>query len=188
MGTLKHWAAPLLLVTITSTAFAAETAPDGVRQCTQMKDSLERLVCYDRLFMAPATVEMAPRQVAPPPAPAPAAAPPVVIAPPPPPPIVSTPAPAPAPAPTTVPAPEPTRPAVQETPNLIEAKVAGLKELRRDVYVFFLDNGQVWQQGEAVGVLDVRVGDALEIRKGALGGYMLELKKGSPRARVRRLK
>jgi hypothetical protein len=185
MGTLKHWAAPLLLITATSTALAADTAAE-VRQCTQLKDSLERLVCYDRIFMAPATVEMAPRQVAP--APAPAAAPPVVIAPPPPPPVVSTPAPQPAPAPATVPAPAPTRPAVQETPNVIEAKIAGLKELRRELYVFTLDNGQVWQQGEAQGVLDVRIGDALVIRKGAFGSYLLELTKGSPRIRVSRLK
>jgi hypothetical protein len=191
MGKQKYWAAPLLLVTAASTASAAETAADWVRQCTQLKDSLERLVCYDRIFLAPATVEMAPRQVAPPPAavpaPAPAAvAPPVVIAPPPPPPVVSNPAPQPAPA--TVPAPAPTRPAVQETPNLIEANITALKELRREVYLFTLDNGQIWQQNEAVGVLNVRVGDALVIKKGALGGYMAELKKGSPRIRVARLK
>ncbi len=185
MGKLSSWVTPLLLVTAASTALAAEPSAEAARQCTQMKDSLERLVCYDRIFMAPATVEMAPRQVAPP-APAPAAAPPVLIAPPPPPPVVSNPAPQPAPVPATAPAP--VRPAVLETPDRVEAKVAGLKELRREVYVFFLDNGQVWQQGEAVGVLDARVGDAVLIRKGAFGGYMLEFTKGSPRVRVSRLK
>jgi len=186
MGKLKHWVTPLLLVTAASAAVAAEPSADAARQCTQLKDSLERLVCYDRVFMAPAVVEPAPRPAAPIPAPGPVTAPPVVIAPPPPPPVVSTPAPQPAAQP--APQPAPVRPAVQETPDVVEAKITALKELRREVYLFTLDNGQVWQQAEAQGVVDVRVGDGLVIRKGRFGGYLLELAKGSPRLRVSRVK
>lgn len=182
MGMLKYWVAPLLLLTAATSAITAEPSAEAARQCTQLKDSLERLVCYDRVFMAPAATSPAPPPVAPVPAPAPvlapAPAPPVVIAPPPPPPVATAPAPRPA----------PTRPAAQETPDVVEAKIAELKELRREVYLFTLDNGQIWQQGESQGVLDVRVGDSLVIRKGRFGGYLLELTKGSPRLRVSRLK
>jgi hypothetical protein len=182
MGKLSHWVTPLLLVTAASAAVAAEPSTEAARQCTQLKDSLERLVCYDRVFMAPAVSQppVTPPQVSPEPVPAPvpAPAPPVVIAPPPPPPVATTP----------VPQPAPARPATQQTPDVVEAKITGLKELRREVYVFMLDNGQAWQQGEAVGVLDARIGDAVVIKKGAFGGYMLELRKGSPRMRVSRLK
>lgn len=52
---------------------------------------------------------------------------------------------------------------------------AAIAELREGVtgYVVTLDNGQVWRQTEVRTLPPVRVGDAVTIRKGLMGGYRM---------------
>jgi hypothetical protein len=52
------------------------------------------------------------------------------------------------------------------------AVVSGL-ERRGDRFVATLDNGQVWSQTETNTRIDIRVGDTVTIRRGALGSYLL---------------
>lgn len=52
------------------------------------------------------------------------------------------------------------------------AVVSGL-ERRGERFVATLDNGQVWSQAETNTRIDIRVGDTVTIRRGALGSYLL---------------
>jgi hypothetical protein len=148
----------LVGLTITAgPALSADAQLESARRCTQVKDSLERLVCFDKAFAA----------VAAPAAPMAAAAP--------------TPAPAPMATPTLgdeqVKRPE-GKP--DETPREVDATVAAVKGLPGDLARITLDNGQVWEQQQASARFDVRVGDAVRIKKGALGSYrMSRVSRGS---------
>jgi hypothetical protein len=165
--------------------FAADAQVEGGRQCAQLKDSLQRLVCYDRIFQAgdasvPAP-SAAPRTAAPPPAPVPAPAPRIVAA-----------APAVAAAPVAAPAlgdesvqrkeKEKNKPA---EPTSLEATITALKETRPQVVRLTLDNGQVWQQMDMSTVFQVSVGDSIRIEKGAMGGYRAARTSGSRSSWVR---
>lgn len=174
----------IVLAAMPALMFAADPQLDAARQCTQLKDSLQRLVCYDKALMeaapasstapAPVAVTVAPAptpgvRVAPPPAPAAA-------------PAVSAPA-AVSAAPTT-PA---TAPALgdeslkrsqkqrkeSEGPTSLEAKVTAAREVRQATYRVTLDNGQVWQQMDMSTLFQVGVGDVVRIEKGALGGFRM---------------
>lgn len=41
--------------------------------------------------------------------------------------------------------------------------------------LFLLDNGQMWRQTEGLALPPLRAGDRVEIRRGALGGYLLSV-------------
>lgn len=157
--------------------WAAQPTVEAGLRCAQIKDSLERLVCYDQAFGGAASVP----QSLPAPAPAPA-----------------TPAPAPvaqaAPAAPAAVAAAPAAPApaaaadsfgsdqVRRTekqrqadagPTSLSAQVASLREYRQRMWLITLDNGQVWQQMDIDSLFQVGVGDTIQIEKGKLGGYRM---------------
>ena len=137
----------------TASVFAADAQVEAGRQCAQVKDSLQRLVCYDRVFLAG---ELPPAAAAPPAAVLPRAAP--------------------------VPAAACAAPSLGEErvqrksqekpaePSSLEATVTALKETRPAVFRLTLDNGQVWQQMDMSSVFQVGVGDTVRIEKGTMGG------------------
>jgi hypothetical protein len=138
------------LTIIAGPALSADAQLESARRCTQIKDSLERLVCFDKAFAAAA---------------APAA--PIVAA-----------APTPAPAPAATPAlgdEQVKRPEGKqdESPLEVDATVTAMKGLPGDLARITLDNGQVWEQLQASVRFDVRVGDTVRIKKGALGSYRM---------------
>lgn len=154
---------------------AAEASLEAARRCLQIKDSLERLVCFDKTFAGTATSEPAVKL-----APAPLPAPPAVAAaapvPAPPPPVVAA---VPAPPPAAAPALgdevlKRNKPESEDTgPTSLVAKISALKETRKNVYRISLDNGQVWQQMDLESLFIVKVGDIIEVQKGKLGGYRM---------------
>jgi hypothetical protein len=165
-----------------SAAFA-QSLPPSVAACTSEKDSLARLVCFDREVAkyTQSSARVAPTQVAPAAVSPPAAT------------VAATPPPA-------------------TTPNNDEFGVNGKlakqraaakgetpeeqKELRAAVtkitsrpfgeLVLELDNGQVWEQPEKKGSFIIKVGDGVVIRQARFGSYMLTVDTGAT-TRIRRI-
>ena len=54
--------------------------------------------------------------------------------------------------------------------------------------VFTLDNGQVWRQTETRTLPPIRVGDAVTIRKGVIGGYRMTFERQQRTVPVKRVK
>lgn len=160
------------LVLGSGAAVAADATLDAARRCTQVKDSLERLVCFDRAFAgsdgATSSASVAALQSAPPVLPrAPAPAAPVAAA------GVTAPAAAPAFGDDQVKRTTRDR-EVAEGPKTLTARVSALKEMpRASVFRLTLDNDQVWQQMDMDSHFSVDVGDTVQIEKGKLGGYRL---------------
>jgi hypothetical protein len=170
MFTAVLLAAPAMLL-------AADAQSEAGRQCAQIRDSLQRLVCYDRVFQAG---DATPANAAAPRAAAPAAsAPPAATA------TVRPTAPAVAVAPAAAtPAPamgdESVRRNVKEReaakatePTSLEAKVTALRETRPEIFRVTLDNGQVWQQMDMSSLFHLETGDTIRIEKGTMGGYRM---------------
>jgi len=190
---MRRFNAFVMLVGLGSAAVAADATLDQARRCTAVKDSLERLVCYDTLFAAQ------PAPPAPPAASLPAVPPAGVAA------VVPAPVPA-AQAPTSAKGPatgagadaefgdemvrRPSRDAEDAPPRSLTATIQSLRETRPDVFRITLDNGQVWQQMDKDGLFHVAVGDTVQIDRGAMGGYrMARTSKGrSGWVRVNRVK
>jgi hypothetical protein len=141
-----------------SVAIAADAQSEAGKQCAQIKDSLQRLVCYDRIFQNTQT---------------PTAAQPTM------------PRVAPVPAPVVAVAPE-VKPSLGDDyvqrksneakaaePTSLEAKVTALKETRPNVVRLSLDNGQIWQQMDMSDRFQIAVGDSVRIEKSAMGGFRL---------------
>lgn len=166
----QRWAWTLtVLGLVSSVAAAAESPLDAARRCGMVKDSLERLVCYDRLFgpdamppaaRAPSATPMVP--VAPP---APVAAP-VAAAP-----VAAAPAAAPALGDEAV--KKHSKATKSNEPTGLTANVSALKEIGQNLYRISLDNGQVWQQVESASLFQVAVGDTVRIEKGVMGSYRM---------------
>jgi hypothetical protein len=138
---------------------AADATLESARRCVQVKDSLERLVCFDRAFAV--TAAQAGQS-----APAAAARVPVAAAP------------AVAPLPVASLGDESVKrksrnSAEPEAPTSLTAKVIALKETRKNVFRVTLDNGQVWQQMDMESLFTVALGDTVQIDKGRLGGYRM---------------
>lgn len=166
-----------------SAALAADATLESAQRCAQVQDSLQRLVCYDRVF---------------PPGQAPVATP--VPAP--------TPAPAQAPRVATAPAPAAVAPApaaefgaesvrrreeqreAEGPPRSITAAVASVRQTRPNVYRMTLDNGQVWDQMDMDVTFSVDEGDAVRIERGRMGGYRMSRtsRGGTGWVRVNRIK
>lgn len=185
------------LMLVSGIALAAEDATQRAERCASVADSLERLVCYDRIF-APAGAGAAagPGAAAMPAAPAAAPA------------TARMPAPIPAPARTSAPAPAATADRAasdfgsdqlrrssagdeeEAEPRTLTATVKELRETRRNVFRITLDNDQIWQQMDMDSLFHVQVGDTVEINRGRLGGYRMARKSrgGSGWVRVNRLK
>jgi hypothetical protein len=154
----------LSLVMLPTLTWAAESLPANVRACTAEADRDRRLACFDRevaRFPDPQTTSRSAKSqpapgsagsssaniaAAPPPAPAPAAG------------AASTNAPANAPA--------------ADKPGHFSARVVSIEHSPNEM-VLHLDNGQAWQQQQAVvGDLSLKTGDSVTIDK-RLGSYWL---------------
>ncbi len=163
--------------------FAADAQVESARQCAQQKDSLQRLVCYDRIFQA-AEAKPSVAAAAPPPAKAataaaaPAAAAPVVVA-------SATAAAAPAMGDETLKKPQKEKAASE--PKHLEAKVTAARQTRPELFRLSLDNGQVWQQQDVSSLFHVEVGDTVRIEKGSMGSYRMARADGSGWVRVTRV-
>ena len=188
------------LALLPALALSAEGQVEAARQCAQQKDSLQRLVCYDRIFQAEnvvPTAQAAAPAVAPPVAAAPAAvAAPAAAA------AVSAPkaaaaaaSPAAGPAAAT-PASAPAlgdeslkkdKKSSQEAPKSLEARVTAVRESRPELFRMTLENGQIWQQVETSSLFHVKQGDLVRIEKGSMGSYRMSLAKGSGWVRVTRV-
>ncbi|HEV7633199.1 MAG TPA: hypothetical protein VGO41_09445 [Steroidobacteraceae bacterium] len=157
------------MLCVVPTVHAATAAPESMRACSRLQDSLQRLVCYDREF---AVLDAAAGTAAAPAAPIPAAA-------------VAAPASAASTsAASTSAAPvaaqfgdelvsRKTRPAKGSTEASLTAGVTALREDQRGTWVISLDNGQVWRQQEVGMPFPLRTGETVRIDKGVLGSYML---------------
>jgi hypothetical protein len=72
-------------------------------------------------------------------------------------------------------------------PSSLSATVTSLARQHDGKFVVTLDNTQIWSQTEFNSQADVQVGDAITVRRGALGSYLLVTKAGVG-TRVRRVK
>ena len=168
--------------------FAADAQVESARQCAQQKDSLQRLVCYDRIFQAaeakPPVAAAAAVAPAASPAAAPAKAAPAAAAPP----VVAagaTAAAAPAMGDEMLKKPQKEKPASE--PKHLEAKVTAARQMRPELFRLSLDNGQVWQQQDVSSLFHVEVGDTVRIEKGSMGSYRMARADGSGWVRVTRV-
>lgn len=200
----------VVLATAAVPAPAAEDTVQRAQRCASIGDSLERLVCYDRIFAAGQGGGSAGNTSAAPVRPVAPAASTSPVAPTPPAPATAPAAPASgaavaqAPAPTPAPASSaPARSAEfgadqlrrggkdeEEAPRTLTATVQELRETRPNVFRITLDNGQIWQQMDMDSLFHVQVGDTVEINRGRMGGYRMSRKTrgGSGWVRVNRLK
>ena len=60
-------------------------------------------------------------------------------------------------------------------PKSIDARIIALHEMAPGVFLISLDNGQIWQQGEARPGFTVNVGNTVRILSGSLGSYSMSL-------------
>ncbi|MEO6186916.1 MAG: hypothetical protein ABIP38_06610 [Steroidobacteraceae bacterium] len=169
-----------ILALFAGSAIAADATLETARRCVQVKDSLERLVCFDRAFagapaaaaaaVSPAAPLTAPVKAAPAPVPAVVAAPPAL-------------------GDDSVKRSVKTREA-EAGPTSLTAVITELKETRPSVFRMTLDNGNVWQQMDLESLFYVKVGDTVKIEKGRMGGYRMARVSGngSGWARVNRVK
>ena len=124
---------------------AGLAAPDleAVQRCAGISDSLQRLVCYDKAVAS-----------------------------------ADTPAGPAAPAVAAIPELgqeqlEQSTSGRKEAPASLDARVSSLQSLPWDLVRVTLDNGQIWQTQEANVRFNVAVGDAIRIKKGAMGSYRM---------------
>jgi hypothetical protein len=164
------------LASLAISVASAQSLPPSVVACTAEKDSLARLVCFDRevakFTQSAAAVAPKPATPAAPPPPAPAVAatrPPVA-------------------------APDPDKfgmsgeiarkraEANQEpdpTPKELRAAVANISAKPYGELILALDNGQVWEQNESNNAFMIKVGEKIVIKEGRLGSYMLTTDRGA---------
>ena len=164
-----------------SAAFA-QSLPPSVAACTSEKDSLARLVCFDRevaKYTQPAA------RVAPTPS-APALAAPAAPA------VAATPPPSASPKhddfgsnPIVERKRDEGKPVEDRAPTEMRAVVSKLSTKPYGEYVLTLDNGQVWEQLEHSETFLIKAGDGIVIKKAKLGSFLLTVDSGAT-TRVRR--
>jgi len=169
---MRRLVVSLALAALAPAGAAADGSLQQARACAAIQDSLQRLVCYDRVF-APSA---APAAVAPAPAVAAAPAPPVAD------PRESFGA-------DQLKRTEAEREATPE-PRTLTATVSQVREMRPSVFRVTLDNGQVWQQMDMDSLFNLAAGDTVQIDRGRMGGYRMARisKGGSSWVRVSRVK
>jgi hypothetical protein len=162
-------------------ARAASLSQDQLVACAGMTDSAARLACYDR-EVAPLAREVAGRaRASSPAAPTPAH--------------VATPSPATVTAPATATTPAPSfgeeqltreqRPAHEKEELTLHAGLSSQKSVGGGRFNLYLDNGQVWRHEDSVLGFYLKDGDAITIKKGALGSYKLSRDTGRWRDWIR---
>ena len=156
-------------------AGAASLSEEQLVACAGMTDSGARLACYDR-EVAPLAREVAGRARASSPA-------------------APTPARVPTPSPATAITPAPsfgqeqlTReqpPAPEKEERTLQARLSSQKSVGGGRFNLYLDNGQVWRHEDSVLAFYLKDGDAITIKKGALGSYKLSRDTGKWRDWIR---
>jgi hypothetical protein len=171
------------LSSLTAAAALAESLPPSVAACASEKDSLARLVCFDREV---AKYTQAAARVAPTPA--------TPVAPPPPAPGVAA---------TQPPAASPdhddfgvnatiirqrneAKPPEQQAPKQMRAAITKIATKPFGELILTLDNGQVWEQPEHIETFIIKVGDGVVIKQGKLGSFLLTADSGAT-TRIRRI-
>jgi|LauGreDrversion4_2_1035121.scaffolds.fasta_scaffold01007_16 hypothetical protein len=74
-----------------------------------------------------------------------------------------------------------------KAPDFIEDRLQSARLSADGKWVFTLTNGAVWGQTELKGIRSPKVGDAIRIRKGALGSFLASIK-DRPAIRVKRIR
>lgn len=74
----------------------------------------------------------------------------------------------------------------QTSPDVLEARIVGLKLLATGKFEVELDNGQRWQQIDTTSIR-LTPGDEVRIRRATLGSFLLQRAAGGASVRVRRL-
>ena len=187
----RRGAAVTLLLGAAAVA-GADSERDALEACRSIADDARRLACYDGILL-PETAPQPPAVAETPVTPAPPAVP-------------DTP-----PAPTVAPAPASAsedgnvvqrglgrlrglfgrdEPPVEKPPELqsIDAQVVEVVKLARGNHRLTLEDGQVWREIEVKPRARYRVGDNVEIARGALGSYNLSNERTGHRIKVRRVR
>jgi hypothetical protein len=181
---MKKMLTPMLLIPLLATSYPTFAAEESQLACRQIKDSEERVLCYDRIVDAalPAAPLSAPTADN------------------------SEQAVAPLSIPTADDSEQAAEPDAEnlfgkgnaETSRIVEEKLAiekidhiqatvtGLKRTVDKKYTIDLDNGQIWRQIDHQR-LTLRNEDKIIIREATFGSYLLEKQSGSGSIRVKRL-
>jgi hypothetical protein len=184
---MKKSVAYLVLAAVSTPALAADTTAPVVEKllsCTDVRDSRERLACFDREIapLAKAKTALTPAPVVRSSAPTPVAPP--------------SPAPAPAPAaPATSPPPPASfgseqlaskdRPPAKEEDQILHARIVSLRKVNVGAYLVTLDNGQAWRHEDEVQGSYLREGEAVTITKATLSTYRLTRDAGNAKNWIR---
>ena len=194
LRTRHRWRRGVAVTLLLGTAVLAGADPerDALEACRNIADDARRLACYDGIPLP----ETAPQPSAVAETPATPAPPAVPEAP---------------PAPTVAPAPASAsedgnvvqrglgrlrglfgrdEPPVEKPPELqsIDAQVVEVVKLARGNHRLTLEDGQVWREIEVKPRARYRVGDSVEIARGALGSYNLSNERTGHRIKVRRVR
>ena len=192
LRTRHGWRRGIAVTVLLGTAVLAGADPerDALEACRNISDHTRRLACYDGIPLpetAPQPSAVAEAAVPPEPPAIPDAAPPVA------------------------PAPESAsedgnvvqrglgrlrglfgrdEPPVEKPPELqsIDAQVVEVVKLARGNHRLTLEDGQVWREIEVKPRARYRVGDNVEIARGALGSYNLSNERTGHRIKVRRVR
>ena len=177
----------LALAMASTAGLAAETsrpALDRLVDCADIKESRQRLACFDREVAPLASARSAttradaPQQVVRAPAPAPVA-------------------PVPGPAATPAPASEAPRSFGEDQlpksrvatasadAQTMHANIERLRTVAASQFVIYLDNGQAWRHEDQVQGEYLREGEAITISKGTLGSYRLTRDAGKAKNWIR---
>ena len=175
-----------LAMALTQSVYAEQSVADAMKQCAQTQNSLQRLVCFDRIAsrLQDYSDEVLPQVRAVTSAPAPGTA-----------------APAQSRAVTTGPSAstndvdlpfEPNNSVddfgrVEMVKDTLLASVAAITYDRNDYFTVTLNNGQMWRQTE-VSRIKIDVGDRIEIEEGVFGSFILTSEASNRTARVKRVK
>lgn len=185
------------LASLASGVCSAQSLAESLSACTSVADEKSRLECYDdhmvragKKIAAPGSAARAPSSTS--------ASAPSAVAPPP----ASVPTPAPKRQATTTPstsgefglegdalrkkrASETGEEATQR--QELTARVTGVSERARGEHRIELDNGQVWEETQRTGGQPPAAGEAVTIKRGAMGSFFLTRKSGLG-LRVKRIK
>lgn len=178
---MKKSVVSLVLTAVSLPAVPAEPQLDRLVGCTDIKESRDRLACFDREVAPLASARARPGSAAP----APVAR-------------AESPAPA-APTAPTRPAAPPSaistfgqdqlareqRPDPKAEELTLHARLTSQKPAGGGFVNLYLDNGQVWRHQDQVLGAYLRDGDAVTIEKGALGSYKLSRDAGKSRNWIR---
>jgi hypothetical protein len=180
---MKKTVVSLVLAAASCPAWPADSTPvDRLVACADLRDSRDRLACFDREVAPLVTARSGSKRPDTPSLP--------VVR-------VPVPVPAPSPAPASTPAPAPIKPgfgdeqlapksrAAPEEEQVLHARIERLRTVTASDFIVYLDNGQAWRHQDVNLGSYLRQGEAITISKGALGSYRLTRDAGSSKNWIR---